>query len=121
VNQYFARSVTTARALRKPHFGRTESVCLSAEEVCLENRKRTKDLTVMLSNAGAQISSRVVSRRLSEFGFKSRHPLENPKLTPAMRKERLARAHKYKSWTKDDWRKVRHFLWKIHRNISINV
>jgi hypothetical protein len=25
--------------------------------------------------------------------------LENPKLTPAMRKEHLAWAHKYKSWT----------------------
>jgi hypothetical protein len=34
----------------------------------IENRKRTtKDLTVMLSNAGAQISSRIVCRRLSEF------------------------------------------------------
>jgi hypothetical protein len=43
------------------------------------------------------------------FGFKSRRPLGNPKLTPATRKERSSRAHKYKSWIKDDWRKVRHF------------
>jgi hypothetical protein len=76
----------------------------------LENhRKTTKDLTVMLSNSGAQISNRIVCRCLSMFGFKSCCPLENPKLTPPTRKEPLACPCKYKSWTKDDWRKVRHF------------
>jgi hypothetical protein len=76
----------------------------------LENRRRTtKDLTVKLINAGAHISSRIVRRLLSEFGFKSCCPLENIKLTPATRKERFAWAHKYKSWTKDDWRKVKYF------------
>jgi hypothetical protein len=73
------------------------------KKLVLENcRRTTKDLTVMMSNAGAHISSRIVHRHLSKFGFKSPRPSENPKLTQATRKERLAQAHKCKSWTKDD-------------------
>jgi hypothetical protein len=72
-------------------------------------RRTTKDLVVMLSNAGAQITSRIVRRHLSKFGFKSRRPLENQNLTPTTKKEHLARVHKYKSWSIDDWRKVRYF------------
>jgi hypothetical protein len=61
----------------------------------LEYRKGTvEDLTVMFSNAAAQISSRTVLISLSEFGFKSCHPFEKAKLTPGMRKKSLAWAHK---------------------------
>jgi hypothetical protein len=44
-----------------------------------ENLKITTDLTVILSNDGAQINSRTFPRCVSQFGFEVFRPLENPK------------------------------------------
>jgi hypothetical protein len=77
----------------------------------LENRKRTtKDLTVMLSNDEAQISSRTVRRRLSKFGFKSCRLLEKPKLTPAMRKNIWHGLTSINHETTDGWTEVRQLV-----------
>jgi hypothetical protein len=35
-----------------------------------ERQEKKKDLTIMVSNTGAQISARTVCRHLIEFGFK---------------------------------------------------
>jgi hypothetical protein len=68
-----------------------------------ENYKgKTKDLVMMLSNAGGPMMSRTVRTRLSGFDFKACFPLEKPELSPAMRKKNLAWAHEYKSWTEGD-------------------
>ena len=60
-----------------------------------------------LLRKGTDVSISTVSRRLSkEFGLKSCKPTKKTKLTPIMKKKRLAFAKKHLHWTADDWGKV---------------
>ena len=60
-----------------------------------------------LLRKGTDVSISTASRRLSrEFGLKSCKPAKKPKLTPMMKKKRLAFAKKHLYWTADYWGKV---------------
>jgi hypothetical protein len=79
------------------------------EFVSEKRRRATKALTVMLSNAGAQISSRIIRRLPSEFVLNPLLSFGKSKTDTSNEERTFARAHKYKSRTEDDCRKVKHF------------
>ena len=66
-----------------------------------------KKVHANLLRKGTDVSISTVSRRLSkEFGLKSYKPAKKSKLTPIMKKKRLAFAKKHFHWTADNWGKV---------------
>lgn len=56
--------------------------------------------------AGVQISTRTVRRRLIDLEFNSRRPVQKLKLTESMMKKRLEWAKEYQHFIEDDWKKV---------------
>ena len=54
-----------------------------------------------------RVSVRTIQHRLQkDLGLPCRRAAKKPMLTAAMKKKRLAFCHKYKKWTKEQWRKV---------------
>lgn len=76
--------------------------------ICVANRKKSvTSLTQMVRESGVDVSRRTVQRRLAEEGLIAHRPAKKPKLTPAMKKRRLAWAREHQHWGMDDWSKVR--------------
>ena len=58
------------------------------------------------SQFNKDISARAVRRRLIKAKLYARQPIKNPRMTPRIRKLRLAFARRYQSWRSDDWSRV---------------
>ena len=66
-----------------------------------------KKIRPELLHKGRRISHMTVSRRLSkEFNLKSYKPAKKPKLTAAMKAERLEFTNNHQHWTAEQWGKV---------------
>jgi transposase len=61
------------------------------------------------------VSTKTIRRNLMEAGLRSTTKIKKPLLKPRHIKERLAFCRKYKSWTKDDWRRV---LWSDETKVN---
>lgn len=85
----------------------------------LKNRRQTaKELAVAFSSyQDITISAKTVSRRLNEFGIRTRKARQKPWLSETNRKKGLTWAKKYRTWTTSDWDKV---LWSDESNIQVN-
>ena len=74
----------------------------------ISNRKATAlQLKKGLENKGIAVSTRTIKRRLAERGIRARKPRRKPLLTPAMKMKRRNWAKQHKSWTQNDWDKVK--------------
>ena len=70
---------------------------------------------------GADISQRIVSRRLViNFGLKTRKPAKQPRLTQAMKAKRLSFAKKHAKWTIQQWQQV-FFLMNLQSSSSLRA
>ena len=72
----------------------------------IDPKGTSKGLQRELVSAGIHVHSSTVRRRLLEVGRIARRPQKKPLLTARMKKTRLQWAKKYRSWTKEDWRRV---------------
>jgi len=102
---------STSDAIRVGKSGRKKASTTSEDRILVRNLRRNPLATAaQLQNEwnsyGVRVSTRTVCRRLNQLGCRSVKARRVPKLTPAMKRKRLAFALLHREWTQDQWNKV---------------
>ena len=74
--------------------------------VIQHRRAPRRILTILIQDAGIEISPMTVRRRIKELGFSCCSPPKKPFLNQHMMKQRLSWVKEHKNWTVDDWKRV---------------
>ena len=96
---------------RRGRCGRKRKTTARDDQMIIRNsvknpRKTSVDLKRDLSDAGVNVDSSTIRRRLIERGRLARRPKKKQLLTPIMKKKRLQWAKKHKKWGLQKWRQV---------------
>lgn len=83
-----------------------DALKLLVDESVKSPRKDSLELKRNLESHAIFVSPRTVRRHLFNSGRIARRPVKKQFLTEKMKQQRLAWAHTYASWTKEDWRQV---------------
>ena len=96
---------------RRGRCGRKRKTTARDDQMIIRNsvknpRKTSVDLKRDLSDAGVNVDSSTIRRRLIERGRLARRRKKKQLLTPIMKKNRLQWAKKHKKWGLQKWRQV---------------
>jgi len=112
VKRLFKQSKIIGSLHRAAKCGRHPSTTTAEDQSIIREFKKTPSLTstdgsrLYRSQFSKDISARTVRRRLIKAKLYARRPIKKPRLTPRIRRLRLAFARRYQSWTSDDWSQV---------------
>ena len=77
-----------------------------ARESLKNRRQSSRILKQKLEEKGIAVNTSTVRRRLCEAGIKAHRPQKKPHLNARMKRQRLAWAKQFKTWTAEDWSRV---------------
>lgn len=123
-------SATTVKKIRKAHFpglgkpkgGRPRLLTEQAERHIVRQITSGELDTAaavrreLAKDQGVQLSADTVRRALKRAGLRARAKVKKPTLSEKHRRDRLEFAHKYKTWTEEDWKYV---IWSDETKINL--